>query len=337
MTKDELLRKCIDKGVADEGTVSAVSHLFYVFLLSALQKGQRVEIPDFGTFGTRVTGVKRTRKIPYFEPDVDLAYRVNERYREMKYVVVGRYQEVPVVGDTTYLGKPAPYDAILDEVGKEIVVDTYHEVSVDDAVASSRLKDVRTPSKEKPLMPKFNLKGEETGEEPQPRLHEVEEEKGPGPIVQVLIALLILGLLTLALHFFGVIRLWGPEKTEVATFAEPEPPATMPATRDTMEAKPVTPVPVPTQETRPKPVPPPSTGSFTVQVSSWQSRSKAEAEIARLQGASLDAFVEEGVVEGETWYRVRIGRYVSRGEASEAAARFSQILENGAWVARVGS
>jgi cell division septation protein DedD len=96
-----------------------------------------------------------------------------------------------------------------------------------------------------------------------------------------------------------------------------------------------TPTPVPVE--KPKPSIPTGTGPFTVQVSSWQSRSKADEEVNRLRGASLDAFVEEGTVAGERWYRVRIGRYGSRQDAGQAATRFGQILENGAWVARVGS
>jgi cell division protein FtsN len=334
MTRDELLRKCVDRGVADESTVSAVSHLFYVFLLSALQRGQRVEIPDFGTFGTRVVGIKRTKKIPYFEADTDLANQVNEAYRDMKYVVVGTYEEKELTVAAGYTGKQAPYDSLVEQLGREIVVDTHHEVSRGDTEALLERQKALNQQKEKQPMPKFNLKDEGTQGEtagpatPPPTLHEQESGKGPGPLMQVLIALLILAILTLALHFFGVIRLWGPEVPEQAAMPEPEPiQEQIPA--DTA-APPPTPTPVPVKPERPV-----ATGDFTVQVSSWRSRGKADEELVRLSNAQLDAFIEEGFVEGERWFRVRVGRYQSQAEAEEAAARLGQILENGAWVTKV--
>ena len=338
MTRDELLRKCVDRGVADESTVSAVSHLFYVFVLSALQRGQRVEIPDFGTFGTRVVGVKRTKKIPYFEPDSDLADRVNEAYHDMKYVVVGKYEETELTVATPYTGKEAPHDALVEHLGREFIVDTHHEVGrVDTEALLERQKALNKP-KEKQPMPKFNLKEEgtegETGGQPAPpaTLHEQEDGKGPGPLVQVLIALVILALLTLALHFFGVIRLWGPEVPEQAAIPEPVPvpEQQMPDTA----AMPPTPTPVPVKPERP--ITPSGTGEFTVQVSSWHSRAKADEEVARLSNAQFDAFVEEGTVDGERWFRVRVGRYQTQSDAGEAAGRLGEMLENGAWVTRVG-
>jgi septal ring-binding cell division protein DamX len=337
MTRDELLRKCVDRGVADESTVSAVAHLFYVFLLSALQRGQRVEIPDFGTFGTRVIGVKRTKKIPYFEPDPDLANQVNEAYSEMKYVVVGRYEETELTVATGYAGREAPFDQLTEQVGREVVIDTHHEVGRSDAEAAMERKKVLNQPKEKPPMPKFNLKEEGTSGEtsgqstPPPTLHEQETGKGPGPLMQVLIALLILGLLTLALHFFGVIRLWGPAVPEQAAMPEPEPIPEQQAPVDTAMVP--TPTPVPVKPERPVSS---GTGDYTVQVSAWHSRSKADGEVARLANAQLDAFVEEGFVEGERWFRVRVGRYETQSEAGAAAERLSQILENGVWATRVG-
>ena len=339
MTRDELLRKCLDRGVADESTVSAVSHLFYVFLLSALQRGQRVEIPDFGTFGTRVVGVKRTKKIPYFEPDSDLADQVNEQYRDMKYVVVGKFEETELTVAAGYTGRAAPYDSLVEHIGREVVVDTHHEVTRGDVEALSERQKTLNQPKEKPPMPKFNLKeggteGETGGQAaPPPTLHEQDSGKGPGPLVQVLIALLILALITIALHFFGVIRLWGPAPPEQAAIPEPVavPEQQMPV--DTPAAPP-TPTPVPVKPERP--IVQSGTGDFTVQVSSWQTRSKANEEVARLSNAQFDAFIEEGTVDGERWFRVRVGRYETQGEAGTAAERLGEILENGAWVTKVG-
>jgi len=366
MTQDELLKKCVDRGVADETTVTAVSHLFYVFLLSALQRGQRVEIPDFGTFGTRVVGVKRSRKMPFFEPDSELAEQVNERYRELKYVVIGKCEITPLVGETAYEGKEAPYDSLVEQIGKQKVLDTHHDVLPEEYIADVRRKDQLgppteeyiidmrqkdrlTPQREKPSMPKFNLKEEgaegEPGKEapaPQPHLHEAEEGGGMNSLTKVLIAVALLVIVTLALHFFGIIRLWGPGPAKEVALPEPVP-TIMP-----QEQKPlagadttpvpgvVTPTPVPVEKPRPAIVAS-GTGNFTVQVSSWLSRSKADEEVSRLVGAGLDAFVEEGAVGGAQRHRVRVGRYTTQKEAGEAAARLREILENGAWVARVGS
>ena len=340
MTRDELLRKCLDRGVADESTVSAVSHLFYVFLLSALQRGQRVEIPDFGTFGTRVVGVKRTKKIPYFEPDSDLADRVNEQYREMKYVVVGKFEETELTEAAGYSGRAAPYDPLVEKLGREVVIDTHHEVTRGDVEGLLERQKTLNHPKEKPPMPKFNLKeggaeGEAGGQAtPPPTLHEQDSGKGPGPLVQVLIALLVIGLLTVALHFFGVIRLWGPAPPEQAAIPEPVPVPEQQMPVDTTPA-PVTPTPVPVKPPE-RPVVQSGTGDYTVQVSSWRSRYKANQEVARLSNAQFDAFMEEGSIDGVRWFRVRVGRYQTEGEAGTAAERLHEMLENGAWVTKVG-
>jgi hypothetical protein len=235
MTEDELLKKCVDRGVADESSVGAVSHLFYMYLLSALQKGQRVEVPNFGTFGTRVVGVKRARKMPFFEPDVDLADKVNERYKSLKYLVLGKYDLVAAVEETEYKGKEAPHDLSADHLGKEMVVDARHDVTQEQHEGTSRRMEDLRQTKEKAPMAKFNLKDEgmegEEQESPAPRLHEVEKErKGPGPLVQVLIAILVLGLLTFALQYFGIIHIWGPGATQppkpAVTQQQPPPPET---------------------------------------------------------------------------------------------------------------
>jgi cell division protein FtsN len=154
-------------------------------------------------------------------------------------------------------------------------------------------------------------------------------------LLQVLIAVIILAVLALALHFFGVIRLWGPEPAREAALPEPVPEQQPPPAPPETTAVAQTPTPLPVE--KPKPRVPSSTGNFTVQVSSWQSRGKADEEAARLAGADLEAFVEEGMVDGQQWHRVRVGHYATMREASEAAAHLRTILENGAWVTKVGN
>lgn len=350
MNRDDLLKKCVDRGVADETSVGTVSHLFYVYLLSALQRGQRVEIPNFGTFGTRVVGVKRARKMPYFEPEKELADKVNDRYAELKYLVLGRYELIPALGEEEYGGKEAPYDSIVEQTGREVLVDTHRDVTIEEYERSLAASKSAKPLKEKRLMPKLNLKDE--GMEPEPTPVEEQKETAPpstlrpvaaggglSPLLQVLIAVIVLGALTFALNYFGVIHLWGKKTpTVVETLPEAEPTTQVPETPQTGEVAPTTPTPTPTAPKTEKPrVPASSTGGmFTVQVSSWMTPAKANEEVKRLVDAGFDSFVEDGTVSGEKWYRVRVGRYATEKEAAAAASQLQQMLENGIWVARVG-
>lgn len=352
MNREDLLTKCVDRGVADETSVGTVSHLFYVYLLSALQKGQRIEIPNFGTFGTRVVGVKRARKMPYFEVEKELADKVNDRYRELKYLVLGKYDLIPALGEEEYAGPDVPFEPGGDRLGKEILLDAHRDVTIEEYERSlAASKDEKT-TKEKRLMPKLNLKDEgmepETKpvleeEAPPPTLHDSTPERGgPSALLQVLIALIILGALTFALNYFGVIHFWGtkPQQAVIQTMPEPEPepPQVEPTPSPTVpEAATPTPVPVPKPE-KPKPAPPVTStgGNFTVQVSSWLTRSKANEEAQKLVNAGFDAYVVTASVGGETWHRVRIGHYGSEKEAAAAASQFQQMLEDGIWVARTG-
>jgi cell division protein FtsN len=83
--------------------------------------------------------------------------------------------------------------------------------------------------------------------------------------------------------------------------------------------------------------PPPSgSGNFTVQVSSWTSKDMAEKEASRLSSAGMSAFVEDAVIAGENWYRVRVGRYASSKEAKEAADQLAKSVDGQIWVAKAG-
>ncbi len=70
-------------------------------------------------------------------------------------------------------------------------------------------------------------------------------------------------------------------------------------------------------------------GKFTVQVASTKERKEAEELVARLVGKGYAALSAESKVEGKgTWFRVRVGRHLTRPEAEELAAR----LKSGAVV-----
>jgi cell division protein FtsN len=114
---------------------------------------------------------------------------------------------------------------------------------------------------------------------------------------------------------------------------------TTPASSTTPAA---TPVPAPSRTTHKseaaparKFTPPPSgSGNFTVQVSSWTSKVMAEKEASRLSSAGMSAFVEDAVIAGENWYRVRVGRYESSKEAKEAADQLAKSVDGQIWVAK---
>lgn len=221
-------------------------------------------------------------------------------------------------------------------------------------------------------MPRLNLKDESAeGENFQeseptsapPTLREVGGGGGGGglsPVVLIVLIIAVLGLGVFALNHFGVIHLWGKKAVQV-TEAFPEPalpeptlpeagaqqaqtespatatePAPTPGTAEkTPQITPPAKRSAPTTEA-PAVAPPSGSGNFTIQVSSWASKAKAGAEAGRLSSAGLGAYVEEGMVGGTTWYRVRVGRYASEKEAKDAIAKMQPGMETDLWVARVG-
>ena len=56
---------------------------------------------------------------------------------------------------------------------------------------------------------------------------------------------------------------------------------------------------------------------YSFQVSSWKNKSKAESEVIKLKGEGHAAFLAEGIVNGQTWYRVRIGYFNSLEETEQ--------------------
>jgi hypothetical protein len=190
-------------------------------------------------------------------------------------------------------------------------------------------------------------------------------------IVLLVVGVLALG--TFALNYFKVIHLWGkkapkvtaqidntlplPEQTQGTAVSPPEQtqtgtestptmtPTTTPGTtpEPNLDNTPVSSTPASSQPSTPlstpapKFVPPASTGtgSYTVQVSSWTSKALAERQAGRLNEAGMSAFVEDVVIAGENWYRVRVGRYASSREAKDAADQLSRSLEGRIWVARL--
>ena len=56
---------------------------------------------------------------------------------------------------------------------------------------------------------------------------------------------------------------------------------------------------------------------YSFQISSWRNESKAQSEVIKLTRQGHKAFIAEGTVNGQTWYRVRIGYFNSLEEAEQ--------------------
>lgn len=212
-------------------------------------------------------------------------------------------------------------------------------------------------------MPDLNLKDEEEfaetgGSNParsrKSRFHGSGGGDNSNKILLVaIVILLVLGVVML--NQFGIINLWGTgegrvtvdldplEEEAVEPIPDPREPELTPAPdiaiRDETEEIPEPPpVRVPDREReQPREIRPTGTGLYTVQVSAWLDRQKAETQAQRIRNAGKDAYIDQTSINGVTWYRVRIGRYQTRQEAEEEARRFQLLLETGWWVARINN
>jgi cell division protein FtsN len=117
------------------------------------------------------------------------------------------------------------------------------------------------------------------------------------------------------------------EKTELTV--------TQPIIEDTLAM----PKELPRQETPAQPPPQvviDADGNYTVQVSSWQTRGRAEQDANRFRAKGFNVYVQSAYIPslGGTWYRVRVGSYATREDAGEMAAQLAGLLESGYWVDR---
>lgn len=91
----------------------------------------------------------------------------------------------------------------------------------------------------------------------------------------------------------------------------------------------------PKQEAKPKPAPkkeepkketvrvapPAQTGAYVVQLLAVQSRDAAEKEAAKYRSKYPDVFIKQVVINGKTWYRVRLGVSATKEQAQQKADR----------------
>ena len=80
------------------------------------------------------------------------------------------------------------------------------------------------------------------------------------------------------------------------------------------------------------------TGAYSIQLSSWASREKAEMEVAVLKQKGHPAFMQECFVSGMGHrYRVNVGRFPSEAAAHESAKKMVEQISGGYLVTRIGN
>jgi len=105
-----------------------------------------------------------------------------------------------------------------------------------------------------------------------------------------------------------------PRPSAAATLPPVTPPAARPAER-------ATPPPAEQRATKVEPTPTSGRGTWSVQAAPTRSRDDAEVLLKRLRSKGYDASIVEVPRDGATWYRIRVGRYASAGQATEAMQR----------------
>lgn len=74
-------------------------------------------------------------------------------------------------------------------------------------------------------------------------------------------------------------------------------------------------------------------GFYTIQISSWQDREKADEEARRWQQRGLETYVLRSELPGRgVWYRVRAGRYPGYSVAVEAMRSIIGVEDPRIWV-----
>jgi septal ring-binding cell division protein DamX len=121
-----------------------------------------------------------------------------------------------------------------------------------------------------------------------------------------------------------------PAATTSTTLVRTTPPSTTPPR----------PTPTTTQTSLPRlgstvaapPATPPTTiprtsarGSFTVEASPTRSRSEAEQLLDTLRRRGYDATLVQVERDGDTWYRLRVGRYATSAQATDAMRRLRDV------------
>ena len=127
----------------------------------------------------------------------------------------------------------------------------------------------------------------------------------------------------------------GADETPAAQQPATTPPAAEQQPVEQPVQQPVQPAQVPVVEEQPTIIRESETseyGFYTIQLSSWRTRSKADLEARYYQGLGLEAYVQRAEIPGMgTWYRVRVGKYSSLSDAEVNAEALVNIKVDELW------
>lgn len=110
------------------------------------------------------------------------------------------------------------------------------------------------------------------------------------------------------------------EVKEAAKLKETQQKETVKKAEQTKPKQEAAPKPAPKKETV-KAAPPAQTGAYVVQLLAVQSREAAEKEAAKYRSKYPDVFIKQVVINGKTWYRVRLGVSATKEQAQQKADR----------------
>ena len=78
------------------------------------------------------------------------------------------------------------------------------------------------------------------------------------------------------------------------------------------------------------------TGDFTVQVGAYSDKSRAEAEAEKLRNAGKDSYISSTYVNGQSFHRVRVGRFASMADAEQLKIHLAQNGYENVFAVRAG-
>jgi cell division protein FtsN len=66
-------------------------------------------------------------------------------------------------------------------------------------------------------------------------------------------------------------------------------------------------------------------GGYTVEASPTRSRSEADQLLAQLRRRGYDATIVQVERDGDTWYRLRVGRYTTSAQATDTMRKLRDV------------
>lgn len=173
----------------------------------------------------------------------------------------------------------------------------------------------------------------------------------PKIVIIIVGAIVALGAIAFILNTTGIVKLWGKKKATPQVVSVPvdnfepitqdttpvmqeQPPITeqaMPSLEENLTKVESSARPAPRKQTPEKQMVR-GTGMYTVQISSWPSRDKADILAKIFSDAGFDAFVEPL----GSYYRVCVGHFETKADARSQMERMEHMLESRPVIAKVG-